>query len=231
MLRSKTEPPRRYEVGNTPVWYPRDLETGTTWMAGSANGWSLCLLNGAFEKHRSNPPYRQSRGKVVLDFFSFSDIEGFRKDYVLDGIEPFTLILVLTENASLAVWELRWDGRTAHWKAMDPRQPGIWSSATLYTPEERRLREVWFEDWLEKNPSVRGQDSILDFHRNAGAENKTTALVMDKGQDRQTISITSIAREETVGQIFYEDLISKTISIQKLAFSNEEGQMSFQLKQ
>lgn len=224
MLRARTDPPRLNTLEGTQLWFPRDLDSGSTWIATSAIGWSLCLLNGAFEKHISNPPYRQSRGKVILDFFSFNGLSAFQKGYSLEGIEPFTLVLVKNEKRVEELWELKWDGKETHWKNLNPDQPRIWSSATLYTAEDQKLRESWFEDWMLHHPGKKNQASILDFHLNAGADNRNLGLVMDQGNDRQTISITSIEWEGKSGQMVYQDLVSKTSYWESL--SNPEPNLS-----
>ena len=92
------------------IVFPRDSKAGGTWFATSESGKTVCLLNGAFLKHHHNPPYKRSRGLMVLDFFDYHDPNRFFHEYELDGMEPFTLIFarpgVLTE--------LRWDEHQRH---------------------------------------------------------------------------------------------------------------------
>ncbi|MEO0339976.1 MAG: NRDE family protein, partial [Bacteroidota bacterium] len=47
--------------------FPRDTEAGGTWIAASNKDQVVCLLNGAFELHHRQPPYRKSRGIMVLE--------------------------------------------------------------------------------------------------------------------------------------------------------------------
>ncbi|MFM8371345.1 MAG: NRDE family protein, partial [Bacteroidota bacterium] len=59
------------------IVYPRDSKAGGTWFAVSESGKTVCLLNGAFVRHHHNPPYKRSRGLMVLDFFNYDDPDRF----------------------------------------------------------------------------------------------------------------------------------------------------------
>ena len=61
--------------------FPRDTAAGGTWIAASDSNRVVCLLNGAFEKHHHRPPYRRSRGLMVLDFFRFATSVAFFEKY------------------------------------------------------------------------------------------------------------------------------------------------------
>ena len=77
--------------GNKKLWYPKDEKGGGTWMACSQDSF-VCLLNGGFEKHTWNGPYRHSRGLVPIAALSFKNSSEFVKSYDFNNIEPFTLI-------------------------------------------------------------------------------------------------------------------------------------------
>ncbi|MFM7153572.1 MAG: NRDE family protein, partial [Bacteroidota bacterium] len=89
------------------IVYPRDSKAGGTWFAVSESGKTVCLLNGAFVRHHHNPPYKRSRGLMVLDFFNYDDPDRFFSEYNLEGMEPFTLIFarpgVLTELSGMSI--------------------------------------------------------------------------------------------------------------------------------
>ncbi|MFW0694651.1 hypothetical protein ACN091_10365, partial [Aliarcobacter butzleri] len=75
-------------------------------------GLTACLLNGAFVAHTPQPPYKHSRGLVVLDAFDYVSIDSFINQYSFTGIEPFTLLLAETDRLSgQRLVELRWNGR------------------------------------------------------------------------------------------------------------------------
>lgn len=201
--------PRDYFINNKTMYFPKDMEGQGTWIATTKNDFTLCLLNGAFEPHISKPPYIKSRGLVLVDFFKFESCLDFIKNYPLDGIEPFTLIVVGSiQNQTLE--ELRWDGDQLHHIQLDYSRPYIWSSATLYSKETILARELWFKDWLQKH-QVYSVDEILFFHHFAG-NGKIEENVLMKGSKKRTVSITSISNKNDSKQIVYEDLIIKKLN-------------------
>jgi uncharacterized protein with NRDE domain len=109
--------------------FPRDVTAGGTWIAFSDSDQMVCLLNGAFENHKHNPPYRRSRGLMVLDYFDFPTTEDFIAQYDFEGIEPFTFIIY--DNGNLH--ELRWDEQQLHHTPLSTSGYYIWSSSTLYS--------------------------------------------------------------------------------------------------
>jgi hypothetical protein len=199
-LRPTALPPATYLLGDEPVVYPKDPQGLGTWVATSAR-LSVCLLNGAFRSHVPQPPYRHSRGLVVLDAFRADGIDRFLNQYDCRGLEPFTLLLA--EAGRLA--ELRWDGQRTHIHERDPEQPHIWSSATLYSPDVVAQRRTWFCQWLARNPAPTVAD-IRAFHGLAGQEDPHNALRMNRGNGLFTLSLTSIRHENRGSELLYEDL-------------------------
>jgi uncharacterized protein with NRDE domain len=65
--RPKAIPPQAYQIGNTDVFMPKDALAGGTWIATSDN-FTLCLLNGAFENHKHQPPYDKVEEPLFLPF-------------------------------------------------------------------------------------------------------------------------------------------------------------------
>jgi hypothetical protein len=206
--RLPAQAPGRYRLHGQVLIFPRDPTGGGTWIATSGNGVSLCLLNGAFGAHQPSPPYRQSRGQVLLDFFAYDYAGEFATEYDFRGIEPFTLLVVRTEPA-LSLSEIRWDGQGVHLTAKGAGQPHIWSSATLYTPAVVRQREAWFADWLCDRDAFRVED-ILHFHHFAGGDDAVNGLRMHRADGPQTVSITSIAQQGRGEHVMvYEDLVQR----------------------
>lgn len=209
MSRSRTLPPAVYQHHEKLFYYPRDEESSGTWIAVSDEKATLCLLNGAFEKHIPHPPYRKSRGLVLLDILAAEQPDKFIRKENFSGIEPFTLVMVLENQGFRQLWELRWDGLNSHILNPDGNTSHIWSSSTLYPPEVRKQRELWFEEWLRKNP-LPSQEALLAFHRFGGEGNRENDLVMSRSDDRQTISITSVYSGEEGMNMLYRDLIKNT---------------------
>lgn len=186
--------------------FPKDRGAGGTWIVLSDKGQIACVLNGAFVKHKHRPPYRRSRGLMIIDIFYFKNIHEFTNQYCFDGMEPFTLIWVDGNE----VMQITWTGTELSTVMLNSKKPYIWSSSTLYTPDMQADRRDWFEDWLNQD-EVKTMDSILSLHKSGGVGNPYYDYVMDR-EIVKTISISQveISNDE---QIFrYEDLISGTIN-------------------
>lgn len=202
VAREVATPPRKYTINGHHVFFPKDPRGGGTWIASSGEI-TLCLLNGGITKHIPQPPYRQSRGKVILDFFKFITVNKFTNEYNFTGIEPFTLVII--ENAhELIIHELKWDGEELFKKKIDRSKPHIWSSVTLYSPQIIEMREQWFADFLKQplNP-----EKVLDFHQYAGVGDVRNDIRMNRDNILKTLSMTQYVINEKLFTIYYEDLV------------------------
>jgi hypothetical protein len=183
--------------------FPKDTLAGGTWICASNTDRLICLLNGAFEKHQRNLPYRRSRGLVVLDAFEYSNIHDFFEQYNFAQIEPFTMVIVDQGN----LFELRWDEVQTHLKQLDPQQAHIWSSSTLYPADVRQTRSAWFDAWLTQTPQA-GRLDIFNFHNSAGADDTWNGLVMNRNDIVRTVSITSVEQHDGTWAMYYHDKMS-----------------------
>lgn len=200
-----TRAPQQEQHQQVTLLFPKDELAGGTWICAGSNNRVACLLNGAFERHMRQPPYRHSRGQVVLDYFLTTDTETFANTYNCDNLEPFTLVL----RAADGLYELRWDGQQKHFKTLDMMVPHIWASATLYTAEYINKRREWFKQWLDKHRVYRAQD-ILDFHVTGGEGNVYNDIVMNRGNLVRTVSITSVVHTPQQIDMTYYDLLQQT---------------------
>lgn len=182
--------------------YPRDNGAGGTWIAASSDNRLVCVLNGAFEAHVKQGPYKRSRGLVALDFFRYRHACNFVDAYDFHGIEPFTMVIY--DQGKLA--EFRWDGDAKHLEMLDPAQPYIWSSATLYDTTAREKRQQWFDEW-RNNREVACAEDILHFHRHAGEGDPWNDVVMNRNGKVQTVSITTVSKTPNCVQMQYHDLL------------------------
>jgi hypothetical protein len=198
-------PPQEYSVNGKSVFFPKDPLAGGTWIATDKKSFTLCLLNGAFEKHHHKPPYRLSRGIMLLDFFKLSNVQSFVDQYDFSGIEPFTLILI-ESNDHLNATELVWDEVKLHVRPLDVSQPQIWSSSTLYPEVVRSERKHWFKLWLETHDKFQ-QNEIIEFHKTGGKGDQWNDFVMNREGKVQTVSVTSIEKGDDF-QLIYKDLLS-----------------------
>ena len=192
--------------------FPRDSKAGGTWIAMSETGRVVCLLNGAFVKHQHQPPYKKSRGIMVLDVFRYDSLNQFLENYDFEGMEPFTMVLV-DDNE---LYELRWDEKEKHIKALHFDRQYIWSSATLYTPQIQQMRAEWFNEWLHDRIDF-GLEAIQDFHFNGGKKDTWNGFIMNRLNLVQTVSHTNIIRSDMELKLLYNDLINNATRLEALA--------------
>lgn len=204
--RPKALPPKKYTINGKSVFYPQDGLAGGTWIATSSNV-TLCLLNGAFVKHRHQPPYRQSRGLVVLDFFEYENFDDFVQSYNFRGIEPFTLVIV-EQNETQRLAEIRWDGEQLYHKLLDAEMSYAWSSVTLYSDEVIQERELWFKKWQKQHALFEGDD-VLDFHSFGGKGDVENDLIINRNDELQTVSVTQIQKTSEQFLINYWDRMNE----------------------
>jgi len=215
IVRKPALPPKAYKFGNATITYPKDADAGGTWIAMHENGNAVVLLNGGFEKHIPAPPYKKSRGIVLLEIISDS------KPYVafhgakLLNIEPFTLVLFDDNN----LYECRWDGNNKHAKQLDKSKAHIWSSVTLYDKAIIQKRERWFREWLNTNLTPSMQD-ILQFHLFAGDGDDHNDLRMNRNGMMLTVSATGMEITNEKAIIHYLDLNNDKLYKQELHFSS-----------
>lgn len=197
--------PKKYWLrSDYPTFFPKDPQSGGTWIASSTH-FTLCLLNGAFEAHSPEPPYRQSRGKVILDFHDFKSVENFYENYLFEGIEPFTLVIIANErNKELALFEIRWNGEKAFLEKKIADKPAIWSSVTLYSPEIIAERQNWFNTLLSE--ALIDNTKLLNFHHFGGKGDQENDMKVNRDGKLKTMSITQICQDNKNFTIYYEDL-------------------------
>ncbi len=178
------DPPAVHEIASTSLLFPKEPLKGGTWIAASRRR-IVCLLNGAYIRHSYQPPYRLSRGIMLLESFGYSDDFAFAGRYPFAGIEPFTLVWAAHESLS----EIRWDGKTTHHTLLSPFESHIWASATLYDAQTISLRRNWFDDFIQKtkNPSLK---EIFAFHTTPKGIPAENDIIMIRPNVR-TISVTA----------------------------------------
>jgi hypothetical protein len=197
--------------------YPKDVLAGGTWLAMSEKtGRFTCLLNGAFECHQRQLPYRKSRGLVLLENFDYPQIIDFCEQYDFEKIEPFTMILL---EKSVFI-ELRWDGNKRHIRQLALSTPQIWSSSTLYDAAVQSRRKGWFYEFLRKKMDVLTAVDLWQFHKTRHSEEPTNGFLMQRPSGVQTVSMSqiSISNQLQTIKFQYNELGNKDIHRQQFAF-------------
>lgn len=206
-MRMRAHKPEIKPLGNRSVIYPMDGKAGGTWIGVADDRRTVCLLNGAFERHQMGGTYRLSRGIVVLDSFKYPDFDDFVSDYNFDGIEPFTFVDFVDSGQGLLIREMRWNGQEVKRAEFDALKPQIWSSAQLYRPEVIQKRKEWFGRWTEKHPNY-SQDDIRSFHQFGGEGDIYNDIRMNRNNMVQTVSTTAIENTAREVSMVYDDLLS-----------------------
>jgi hypothetical protein len=180
-----SEPPAAYSTEFGDIFFPKEPLSGGTWIAANSKN-VLCLLNGAYTKHKHEPPYKLSRGLMLLKAFGYKDEFEFAAQFDFWGIEPFTLIW--TRQGTLS--EMRWDGKVLHHLPLGTASEYLWASCTLYEPEIVSLRKEWFENFLSEVSDPQMED-MLNFHSTPKLSDPQNDILMRRDKVR-SISITSI---------------------------------------
>ncbi len=162
------------------ITYPRDVRAGGTWAAAHEDGTVRCLLNGAFVKHERKPTYRMSRGKMLLDSFAYESVVTFAQSFDFEGVEPFTLI-DFTERQLV---ECRWDGAKLHVTTLPSDVPTIWSSCTLYPPDEQASRATAWQYWQPKAAAI----DIWQLHTIRAVDGASLSMVREFEVGAKTVS-------------------------------------------
>ncbi len=197
-------PPKTYFINGQNITFPKDPRAGGTWFAINESGSVAVLLNGAKTAHKRNPPYRKSRGLVVLDCISQHSPQSFWEKSNLDNIEPFTLVVFESGN----LIEFQWDGFQKSEKALQANRAHFWSSATLYLQPVREERKKWFDAFLSENLNTIAVD-LLEFHNNSHSANQENGLVINRQNTLKTLSITQVEVFPDKMLMNYRDLESR----------------------
>jgi hypothetical protein len=172
------------------IYFPKDAKGGS-WLFGSDFGWTICILNGAFIKHKHQPPYKLSRGLMGKAIFNYPSFTAFLAHFKFRGIEPFTCIMINDEK----LLEFRWDGQEKFIRTLDRNEPHIWSSSTLYPHEMQLKRKGWFQEWLSNNP-VFNVENIHSLHRTGGEGDIKNDYVMNRNNIVCTTSISHLVKHK-----------------------------------
>jgi hypothetical protein len=217
--RSAASPPAVYEFSTGRMLFPKDGNAGGTWIAAHESGNVIVFLNGGWKAHTPSPPYRKSRGLILLDLADHSTPYNGFIAINLNNIEPFTAIIY--DNQQL--FECRWDGENKYTTQLDKTSSYIWSSCTLYSDGVISKRKAWFETWIAKHPTPT-QEQILHFHQFTGDGDSHNDLLMNRDGKVFTVSVTSVdlslagvemtyldtrSKEQFSGQLLFESSIAR----------------------
>ena len=197
--------PRLYMINNRKLIYPRDPKAGGSWIAAEEKGTVAVLLNGALEPHIPKASYRRSRGLILLDIISNDGSLAVWNHIDLFDIEAFTLIVY----EEMKLYELIWDGNVKSTRTLDVKESYIWSSSTLYTPEQRESKEKSFHAFLAINKEP-DPECLQSFHANTGKEDDEEGFVINRKDIVRTFSISQTISEKNKLIFNHVDLLTES---------------------
>ncbi len=183
------------------IIFPRDAKAGGTWFVASDSGNIAILLNGAISKHTAAPPYRKSRGLILLDIISGENPYSFFMEMDLQKIEPFTVVLF----ESGILYELKWDGISKYETRLNSENNFIWSSVTLYSDKVIAEREKRFAQFLTNQKELTA-GLIHDFHNNSYGD-KENGFIINRNTGIKTFSITQAIVGKNLIDFIHTDLL------------------------
>lgn len=193
--REKAILPREKVIAGKVVLFPKDPRGGGTWMAWTKKE-TIVLLNGALENHKKKTSYKHSRGLVILDYFKYSDVNEFLREYVFNELEQFRLVIIDNRREGNIV-EIIWDGVNAVAKEFPHDVPKLWCSATLYDVQAASFLQIAFDKFVER--MVSGELELYDFHAENTYQNVDHPEVA-------TLTICHSKINKDIVQIFFHDL-------------------------
>ncbi len=151
--------PELIELGERKAIIARDAQAQGTWFLTDTLGRTAILLNGAFESHIPNPPYRESRGIILINLFQEEKFKSAFLFYNLENIEPFQVIYIDPDQAFQCVW----DGSQKHLFEIDLSTPNVFFSPTLYAREiQEEKRKHFFKTFSNRESFI--ARTIFEFH-------------------------------------------------------------------
>lgn len=178
ILRPSSDDFQTREIHGRKYTGPVDLVSEGTWIYYTEN-FVCCILNGGYENHSHRPPYRMSRGLVILELLKYNSIDQFINAIDLDRIEPFTMIMLNRNSDEKKI--LVWDEIQKHREDLSGEELIVRSSSTLYSESEKEIHRQAFENLTDKSPK-----SIYDL------QDKLKMLENKKYPTVQSTSITQI---------------------------------------
>jgi len=210
--------PEIYTFGDVKVSFPKDALAGGSWIAINDRGRLCCLLNGGFKSHKKQSFHTLSRGKILLELTSSE--AGFKEYFEgreLSNVEPFTIVAIQKkEDKIISFCELIWDGEKKHFRELNIEESYIWSSATLYSEENRKKRKSWFTQFLTNNNENISLENVFEFHSGTHTEDNSINLIMERENGLKTVSITQVVSKGTKLQLNYNDLLQENKSVIEL---------------
>jgi len=185
----------------TTIYYPKDHKGGS-WLVVAQDGRAVCILNGAFIRHRRKNNYRLSRGIMCKSYFSYENTQDFLESYDFTDMEPFTMVI----KDKIGLYELRWDAVYRYIEILDPESLHVWSSCTLYDDPIIEKRTQLVKQMYEKETGDVAS-RMKKIHLTGNIGDPENDFVMRRGHRVATISHSYVKITKDTGVINIENLI------------------------
>lgn len=195
--------PKQYKLNDMNLYFPKDPKAGGTWFVINEIGNTLVLLNGAEKRHQSNPPYRKSRGLILLELASNINPLSVWNSIDLNNIEPFTIVAYINNK----LFQLRWNSITKDKMEIDNQKYRIWSSTTLYDQEIVTARELWFKEYISNLSNELNDQDIFQFHTNTQIKDSQNGLIINRENNVLTKNVTQCIISQNAIKLIHVDLI------------------------
>jgi hypothetical protein len=190
--RPNSLPPEIISSNNRKSILARDAQAQGTWLLTDNAGRTAVLLNGAFEYHTPAPPYRESRGVILMNLFQEDNFKSAFLFYNLENIEPFQVVYLDQAQSFQCVW----DGIQKHVFQIDLSKPSVFFSPTLYQREQQDLKKNHFLKSLEKANSI-DAETLFEFHTSQNTEHSDLNFFMNR-ENQTTKSVSQIELHATL---------------------------------
>ena len=201
--------PMAYQVNGVKLFYPKDPQGSGSWFVVNKNGNVFVLLNGAKCKHISKPPYKKSRGLILLELASALNFNEAWISINLTNIEPFTIVVFVNNN----LIQVRWNGNIKEIEILNNTETKIWSSSTLYTSEIIQKREKWFKGFIKTKNKLLNSNDFIDFHTKTQSQNSNNGLIINRDNKILTKSVTQYVLQKNTFNLLHFDLIENTKTV------------------
>jgi hypothetical protein len=194
------------------IYFAKDTLAGGSWFTADEYGNVALLFNGALKNHLKKTDYLKSRGLILLEIIASADPVLFFKNYNLDQIEAFSIILFFDS----ILYRLLWDGVAKITIILDKNEKHLFSSVTLYDEDTQQQRKEWLAHFVQN--SVLTPDTIFQFHLTSHINDKENGLLIQRENGIHTLSISQMVISDSTIDIVHLDVktnqsISKKISL------------------
>jgi len=204
-----------------PACWPTDPLAGGTWIAASASGLALCLLNVNLGDAEPTTQAPRTRGELIprlIDLPSAEDVSAELRSMALNHYRPFRLVTMTRDG----ITDARWD-RCRLLETTRELEPTCFVSSGLgdHMVEPRlMLFETLFR---HSGPGSRQTSEMQDsFHRHVWNRHEHISVMMNR-DDARTSSITTVdvgwespGAAPTVDMTFSDDAGTSLLSLSGL---------------